>query len=617
MRSRRVLTPLLAAVTLLLGTGTLCTAAAAQGLEDDGGASWRLEQPEPPKPPPGVPEAPAPIGLGKVGDIEFWAANRGALITAGNPPTIAAGLWEYNGLAWHELSTVCGATDGRIAWAGPEEFWTISDGRSGQAIVENKTPPLADDTLCRFSNPKHEGEPLRVMESFAFPAFQVDSYQAMHAAACLSATDCWFAGDSLPRESLEAGSFHLHWNGHSLSEEPYPGEGHAVEEVRAFEGHLYESVRLRAEDKVENPKREPPVLHVINPEGGVPVFEALTELPLYESEEFPTALDFLHLSAGEEILWAAAGPQSTPEGSKPGQVTILRDSGGAWTQVLGPETSKSPGEELFPGETVNAIAAEPETNSAWIALDTLQDAKKPSATAAAQVARVSPDGTVSPEDEQALPTSAEPGVGPKGAAYKLTCPAVHDCWLATTQGWLFHLASEGEQTLPEDADPAFETLITERPPDQGLPQNPPDTLPEDDSGLLGELNKPPASSFVESSKPPEYRVTLPLLSNVHSRLVHGSTLELRFHLAARARIRMLAKRGKQVVAATAMRTFSAGNRSLQLRLNRKRWPTKISLQTQALAALPTASTKGVGIDTVSTSLVFPKAIANADSGLLP
>ena len=158
------------------------------GLEDDGGASWRLEQPRRRPPPPGVAEAPVPIGLGRIGDIEFapGMTNRGALITSGNPPTIPPGVWEYNGVAWHELSTVCGASDGRIVWAGPEEFWTISDGRPGQAANANgAVPPLRDNTLCRFSNPGHSGEPLRVMESFAFPAFEADSYQAMNAGACL------------------------------------------------------------------------------------------------------------------------------------------------------------------------------------------------------------------------------------------------------------------------------------------------------------------------------------------------------------------------------------------------------------------------------------------------
>ena len=133
----------IAALTALLVLGAGAHSASAEGLADDGGASWRLEQPEPPAPPPGVEPSPTPVGLGRIGDIEFWAPNRGLLITAGNPPTIPPGVWVYNGVSWRELTGpgpsasgtpegVCGASEGRIAWAGPDEFWTISNGRPGQ-----------------------------------------------------------------------------------------------------------------------------------------------------------------------------------------------------------------------------------------------------------------------------------------------------------------------------------------------------------------------------------------------------------------------------------------------------------------------------------------------------
>ena len=36
-----------------------------------------------------------------MGDIEFWAPNRGLLITAGDPPTVPPGIWVYNGAGWH------------------------------------------------------------------------------------------------------------------------------------------------------------------------------------------------------------------------------------------------------------------------------------------------------------------------------------------------------------------------------------------------------------------------------------------------------------------------------------------------------------------------------------
>ena len=103
----------------------------------DDGASWQFAPAEAPPPPPGAEPSPFPTALGDVGDIAFWAPNRGLLITAGNA-FVPAGLYAYDGVSWHQLSNVCGASDGRVAWAGPDEFWTISDQRPGQ-ITANGT----------------------------------------------------------------------------------------------------------------------------------------------------------------------------------------------------------------------------------------------------------------------------------------------------------------------------------------------------------------------------------------------------------------------------------------------------------------------------------------------
>jgi hypothetical protein len=95
--------------------------------------------------------------------------------------------------------------------------------------------------------------------------------------------------------------------------------------------------------------------------------------------------------------------------------------------------------------------------------------------------------------------------------------------------------------------------------------------------------------------------------------VHGSTLELRFHLAVRARVRLLARRKRALVASTPTRTFAAGDRKVLLRLNVHRWPTKLELKTHPLAPLPTVTAAAGATETVSTRL---KAFPNL-SGLLP
>ncbi len=589
----------ISAAALVLALVVLIAAPAvgsAEGLEAEGGATWRLEQPSPPAPPAGVEGAALPVGLGKIGDIEFWGPNRGLLITAGNPPTIPAGIWTYDGVAWRELATVCGATDGRIAWAAADDFWTVSDGRPGQAGAEGILPPLADNTLCHFKGGKVEA-------SYASLAFQASSYQAMHAAGCLGEKDCWFAGDPLP-EQLNPGTFQLHWNGNSVAAEAYPEEAHAAMDMRSSQGRLYESVRLSSRDRGATP--EPPALRLINPEGVAPQFEGIRELPLYGPsgglEEFPTALDFLHLSSDERSLWGAAGPQATPEHSAPGQVTVVREVEGGWSQLIGPQSQPS-GAARFPEDVVNSIAAEPATNQAWMALEGRSEAAQQSPTAGAQLTQIS--GTGESSAVQSLPSAGEAaaGFGPKGAAAKLVCPAAHDCWMATTQGWLYHLASEGERQLAKNEDPAFSSLITFRPADEGVPKVVPDAPPPDDSGLLGEASSSLSSLLATVQPPPEAGVKVALLSKLHVRLVHRTTLELSFHLAVKARVRLVAKRRKSVVASTPTRVLAAGDRKLSLRLDPRRWPTKLDLQSHALAPLPTTSLQGAGNTTVGTGFV--------------
>jgi hypothetical protein len=636
--------PIFAALVLALALTVLAAAltavrADAQG-SGEGSPTWHLEKVLPPQLSGESSEAHQrriPVGLGKIGDIEFWAPNRGLLITAGNPPTVPAGVWTYNGVEWHELATECGATDGRIAWAGPDEFWTVSDGRPGQGSESKENinlPPLEDNTLCHFS----DGQ---IVASYAHPAFQADSYLPMHAAGCFDSSDCWFAGE--PLEEPQIGAFQLHWNGSAVEAEPYAEEGHAIESMSLLEGVLYEGVRISAGDRDSTPNPEPPVIHRLNPEGTLPPFEPETEVPLYGSEERPEALQALDLSSADGTLWGAAGSKPA-EGGTPGQLTVVHRVEGFWSQLVGPEhplgplfTNLSEEEALLGRKTkseevvareavVSDLAAEPGGEGAWIALQP-PESKGALLTERAVVAHVSPAGQVS--EAQALPSSAEQeaGAGPRGAASKLVCPAANDCWLATAQGWLYHLAPEDERTLPKSEDPDFENLITYRPPDQGLPQVAADAPPADTSG---QVEEPPdyGGTFAEAKGIPiESTVKAPLLTDIHSRLVHGTTLELRFHLAVKARVRLLAKRHKKLVASTSMRTLAAGNRKLLLRLNPRSWPTKLSLQTHPLAPLPATTVKesvggpehgGVGSNTVSTGLiVLPHLPTFAELGLRP
>jgi hypothetical protein len=629
MSARLIRCLLLALLAASVAASALAAPALAEGLP--GGAEWRLEQPAPPSPGNGVEESVGlPVGLGNIGDIEFFSPNRGALITAGNGTTVKPGVWIYNGEAWRPLTAqspeegICGATEGRIAWAGPDEFWTVSNGRPGQAPESHgNLPSLEDNTLCHFAvNSAGEFE---IVKSYATLAFESTSYQPMRAAACASSTDCWFGGKHLLAPAV--GSFQLHWNGSTIAAEPYLPEARIIEDMQAFEGDVFESVRLAETDQTIRHSSEIPALRVLGDEGAGEPAPGLA-VKLYGPAENPFALDYLRLSASEGALWAAAGSEPEPPPSKEAAgLTVMRYSrlqyssktaqyeeaeAPSWKQVIGPETEPSR-HERFPEEVVNSIAAEPAANDVWVALEPQEEATgQPSPVAHATLALISADGEVL-DDHLELP-------GAKGVAAHVACPAAHDCWVATSAGWLFHLATTSErENLQPDGDIAFSGayVVTHRPPDEGVPLQTSTALPVDDSGLTesrsgleGVRVEPVAEQFA--------RVTLPLLSHERTRLRHGTELEFSFHLAVKARVRLLAKRRKSVVASTPMRTLQAGNRSLLLKLNVRHWPTKLDLQTHALGALPTASTRenNAATNTVTYALSFPDTRAVAGAGLL-
>ncbi len=571
---------------------------------------WRLEQPAPPAADGEASQT--PVGLGHIGDIEFLQPNLGLLITAGNGKAVPPGVWAYNGTGWHELSNVCGASEGRIAWAGPEEFWTVSDGRPGQAANKlGQLPPLEDDTLCHFLGGS-------IVESYASLAFSASSYQPMDAAACDGPADCWFGGAPLP--APQPGAFQLHWNGSSLAPEPNMST-YAIGDMRVFQGRFQEAAALSptpptGEETIEE-ILHPTVLYEISPEGTLPLFKALRPLsargevlPEYASESVGAALEYLHLGVDEDSLWAAGQARGEPprRTERTGVLTVLRESDGVWSQVLGPEGPGAESLHVIPRESplaedqVNAIAAEPGTSSAWLAVQG-GTAGESSPTALAHVMHVTATGSIS-EEELPSEQQREAGLEPKGAAARITCPAQNDCWLVTTQGWLFHLSEAGAETLPLNPDSAINgPLISFRPHDEGLPQVPSDAPPADTSGIE-EL--PPVFETIKAKPETFARVSVPLLSDVHSRLLHGTTtLELSFKLAVKAQVRLVAKRRRSVVASTRTETLKRGSRHLLLRLNRSRWPTKLDLQTRALAPLPTVSSQSSTVESIGTSFVDP------------
>lgn len=524
----------------------LTLAAAGLAGSSAGAAEWRSEQPV-------AAGIGVPAALGQVGDIEFWAPNRGMLITPGRGG-IAAGLYAYDGSGWYRYSTVCGGHEGRIAWAGPTDFWTISDQPLGQQT--GKLPPR-HISLCHFK----DGQ---VVASYAEPIGQPSSYLPMNAAACAGPDDCWFAGDRLPG-TTNVGAFHLHWDGTSLSavpslSAPQPeivDPGRSVEGLAFSGGSLYESVAIDQFDTAPGESgSQPSFLHRIAP-GAAELFQPLLAAePVEYGGSDPAQLEGFRLSADGSGLWAVAGATDAPA-----QVTALRLEGESLAQV----PLDDPSEALGPGTRVGGLGAEP-GGDAWVGFKGVGEGASPPA----RLARVHRDGTV--EQPIQLP-GADEGIDRYGGAGPIACPADEQCWMATAQGWLFHLGPD----LPQDADAALHAFVSYRPPDDSLPSVPPISLPVDDSGA-----EPPPSVEVEAEElAPETLPRAPY-SKVKQQLIGKDLLEMTFVLHVRAHVRLIARRKGQVVAATPRYTMNKGPRSVRLRLDPKRWPTKLDLQVKPL-----------------------------------
>lgn len=557
----------------------------------DEGASWRFAPAEAPLPPPGVEPSKFPAALGKVGDIAFWSPNRGVLITAGND-FVSAGVYAYDGVSWHQLSTVCGGHDGRIAWAGPDEFWTISDQRPGQVIAGGEEGSrLWDVSLCHFA----AGQ---VVGSYAMPLEQPDSYRPMDAAACAGPEDCWFGGEL--GEGEDSGAFHLYWNGSALSV-VYSPQDHAIASMTADRGQLYESVQLAPGDSYGSESTtNPPLLHTIVPSDPSEVFHSLfpeniqnpscgafcPPLPEYGTSAgepvAPDTLAGLSLSSdwspsgdgpASPQLWAIAGADSTtpPAGQGRAHPIALRYSGEAWTQIV-PNLATFAG-----GEEPDGIAADPGEQAAWVTIESGDQAAHVDLLSSADGGQ---SWAVSEHDE----LGPEQGVGSLGEAGPIACPGPHECWLATDQGWLFHLTNGAQ--LAKDTDPFFDGadgVISYRPPDDGVPEVLPDqpTETEPVPNLL--LQEGVSSTASASEKPVKTALAKPaLVQNAHSRLLRGDVLELTFTLTGAAHVQLLASRHGKIVARTRRETLRKGRHALKLKLDPRRWPTKLDLNAAAV-----------------------------------
>jgi hypothetical protein len=511
---------------------------------------WRLEQPAPPA---GVPFN---VPLGEPGDLSFWAPNRGLMTVNGND-TIPRGIFSWNGQSWHQLATVCGGPGdtARIAWAGPDEFWVISEPslpRAGSGLA-----------LCRFK----DGQ---VVGSFSTPIEAADPYRQMLSATCNGPADCWFGGvGSQDAVGNRVGAFHLHWNGAGL-ESVYGPQGRAVSDIEFHAGKLYEStlVGRAPEDRVDpvdlaEPEPVPKLIHAI-------AGHAFSDDPFTPAGSPVDGSELLALDDDGADLWAvgggaASGPSAPAGGAVPRLPLAAHLVGGKFEELsLG-------GASFEAAERFGDVAAMPGNSAAMATV--VPFAERHSSNSKATVALIEPSGGGS---QATVTTTRLPAGGAgRGAAARIACPAANDCWMVTWAGWLFHYSDGSPEAV--DADPNFQGTIGFR-PNEAAEQFIPDALPEDDSQLFAPA--PVETAKEEGGKKHVHRLP-PLLRDIHSHL-SGLRLLVTFTVTRRARVELLAKKGGRVVAHTPKRIFAPGHRELSLMLSRERYPTGLAFKTKEI-----------------------------------
>ncbi|HYV16721.1 MAG TPA: hypothetical protein VE972_11955 [Conexibacter sp.] len=511
--------------------------------------SWRLEQPAPPA---GVPFK---VPLGRPGDLQCLSASRCLLAVEGNA-TIARGLYFYDGVSWRQLSTVCGgpADSTRIAWAGPDEFWTIT---------EPSPPRLGGGLgLCHF----RDGV---VIASYSTADQSPDPFRPMDAAACLSPSDCWFAGiGSQDPSGQRVGAYHLHFDGTSLVS-TYAPQGRGVSDLLASGGRFYETtlVGVQPEDattpvSLAEPEFLPFTLHTID--GG-----AFHDAPFVARERAGVP------DAGTELLAADAAPGNTPwfvgggaasgpaapDGDSVARPPIaVRLADGFYRELALDETP------FGPHDRFTDVAAVPGSDDAWATVQSF--AERGSTTARARVAHLLPDGSAT------LVKLPAAGAG-RGAAAKIEFTGPNDGWMVTEAGWVYHYTDGTAH--PRDADPAFASTISFR-PNESVAQAIPDLPPADDSQLFAPPPPPPATT--PHVKPPRVKHYRALMFKIAKPRVDARLrLTIAFRLRRRAKVQLIATRRHRVVARSRYLTLRPGAHALTLQLARDRWPDGLRFRT--------------------------------------
>ncbi|MBJ7457956.1 MAG: hypothetical protein JHD02_02080 [Thermoleophilaceae bacterium] len=515
--------------------------------------------------------------LGQPTSLSCWSANACVLLTIDNS-YFTNGVFAFTGdtttavSGWKQYATVCGQGDasagiGRVAWAGPNEFWTLTTPSSPW-----NTSGYAGRGLCRFSGGQ-------IVGSYSTVRGQIDTssdpYQPMEAAACKSASECWFGGiaAALP-DGTSPGTFHLRWDGSNLRSVYAPAK-RGASDIEAFDGGFAESVYAGPDSRRESdptlidvPGYSP--IQLIEPGADSALGFSNGDLEPDAPGFLPEATEVLALDAGlpsapGSILWAvgggaASGPQKDQEidggladdsPADTGPFAAYREAGASnsWQQINSPSNPDSINTRFVD------VAAIPGSDEAIAAI------------APGNSPQLSPAPSEIAKLDASAGTVAIETIGNFGSVQRVECVNAEQCWAATAEGWLLRY-SDTASPVAGNGDPAFAAQVLSR-PNEVIEQALADSS-TDDSLLFAPA---PVTEAEEPAPPKRLKAAV---RKVTTKL-RGTRLIFSFKTIRKVRVTILAKRRGRVVAKSRSGLLRPGKHKMVLRLNPKRWPTKIAM----------------------------------------
>lgn len=527
--------------------------------------------------------------LGQPTSLSCWSANACVLLTIDNQ-YFTNGVFAFTGdtttavSGWKQYATVCGQADerdgvGRVAWAGPNEFWTLTTPSSPY-----NTGIYSGRGLCHFSGGQVVGSYSTIRSQIETSS---DPYRRMEAAACRSSNECWFGGIAAARpDGTDPGTFHLRWDGSSLKRVNAPAKRGAAD-IEPFDGGFAESVysgpdSTRESDPtlIDVPEYSP--IQLIEP--GASSADGFSDGDLEPDVPgfLPEATEVLALDAGlpsapGSILWAvgggaASGPQKDQEidggladdsPADTGPFVAYREAGASnsWRQVNVPASADSINTRYVD------VAAIPGTDEAIAAIAPGNSPQ--SSPAPSEIAKLDAGaGTVAIET-----------IGNFGSVQRVECVNATQCWAATAEGWLLRYADPASP-VAANGDPAFAGIIVTR-PNEVVEQALADSS-TDDSQLF-------APAPVTDSQAPDSPKRLKAAVRKVTTKLRGNRLIFSFKTIRKVRVTILGKRRGRVVARSRSGLLRPGRHRMVLRLDPKRWPTKIAMNVKEPASASTST----------------------------